>query len=109
MENGSRISVVNETNLGMYVWKINGKYVSDEDGNVMNVVCMRGDLEKLGKLREAAEYYGAGEGQPVFLEGARRITAEEHAEQTQRMKDGQIPDAQDIGNYKDMQRGFFTK
>lgn len=100
--NKSRISVVSETKLGVYVWKLSDdSFVSDEDANVMSISAFKGDLAAIAKIRDAARYYGFSEGEPVFLEGARKITDEELQEQIDRMNRGLVPDPYDIGVYKE--------
>lgn len=97
-----KMSRVSETNLGMYVWLLpSGKYLSDDDNNYMNIVARRGDIKAMAKLREAAIYYGFPDGEPKFIEGARRVNQEERLEQLARQKAGLIPDPFDIGNYKE--------
>jgi hypothetical protein len=104
--NNKKLSVVSETDLGMYIWVVKGedgitRRVENEDGDIMNIVARRGDLQAMMKLAEAARYYGVEGGEPLFIEGARRVSAEEREEQIDRMEQGLIPDPQDIGNYKD--------
>lgn len=103
--NKSRISEVSETNLGVYVWKLpDDTFVSDSDANVMSIACFRGDLGAISKIRQAARHYGFPEGEPVFLEGARKISDEELQEQIYRMNNGLVPDKYDIGVHKEEMR-----
>lgn len=96
------MQVVQETNFGMYVWEtLDGHMVGDDDGNIMNIVAMRGDIQAQKKLQEAARYYGFPDGTAKFLEGVRRVSDEERAQQINRFKEGQVPDELDIGNYRD--------
>lgn len=98
----SRISVVSETDIGLYVWQMpNRQIVTNENRDVMNIPALRGDLSAIAKISSAARKLGINEGSPLFLEGARRITEEELDEQKERMAAGLIPDPYDIGNYKD--------
>lgn len=98
----SKISVVSQTDVGMYLWQMpNGQFVADEDLNFMNIPAMRGDLTAIKKISDAARYYGIEEGAPFFLEGSRRVTDEELEEQKERMRNGLVPDPYDIGVYKD--------
>lgn len=100
--NKSKISVVSETKLGVYVWKLSDDtFVSDTEANVMSITAFRGDLSAISKIRDAALYYGFSDGEPVFLEGARKITDEELEEQISRMNAGLVPDKYDIGVYKE--------
>lgn len=84
---------VEEVPYGMYVWvNPDGEVFADDDNNVMNVFCMKGDRRAIEALTEAARHYGAGPGQPVWWSGKRRITDEELQEQMMREKLGLEPD-----------------
>lgn len=87
---------------GLYVWKkANGKWFTDGEGNVLNIPSMRGDLNQMFKLKQAAMYFGdPGDGQAVFVPGLTRITEEEYTEQFDRMKEGLIPSMNDLGAWK---------
>lgn len=94
--------MVSETKLGVYAWKLpDDSFVADENANVMSIAAFRGDLGAISKIREAARHHGFPEGEPVFLEGARKITDEELQEQIFRMNQGLVPDPYDIGAYKE--------
>lgn len=98
----SKISVVSQTDIGLYIWQMpDGRFVTDEDKNLMNIPAIRGDLAAIKKITDAAKYYGLEEGQPFFLEGSRRATDEELEEQKERLRQGLVPDPYDIGVYKD--------
>ena len=85
-------------NWGVYVWKkSNGRWFTDGNGNILNIPSMKDDLEKLAELRKAAAYYGEPDGEPVFFSGLSRVTDEEYAEQVDRMKEGLIPNLNDLG------------
>lgn len=85
-------------NWGVYVWqKANGKWFTDGNGNILNVPAYRNDEAQLRKLREAAAYYGEPDGKPVFFAGMGRATEEEYSEQIDRMKQGLIPNLNDLG------------
>jgi hypothetical protein len=104
-----RISIVEKkSDWGIYVWKcdLDGKPFGDGQGNIMNIPGRAYDLEKMAKIRKAAEYYGAPEGKVEFMAGVTRVTDEEYAEQTQRMKDGLIPSQTDIGAWMAAEEGF---
>ena len=80
----------------MYVWQNeDGEIFGDDDGNVLNVFCMKGDRRAMKALSDAARYYGAGEGKPIWWSGKRPVTDEELAEQEMRQKLGLIPDPLD--------------
>lgn len=85
-------------NWGVYVWqKSNGKWFTDGEGNILNVPSFRDDQSQLRKLKEAAAHYGEPEGKPVFFAGMGRISDEEYSEQIERMKQGLIPNMNDLG------------
>lgn len=83
---------------GVYVWKkSNGKWFTDGHGSILNIPSMKGDLEKLAELKQAAAYYGEPDGEPVFFSGLSRVTEEEYQEQKDRMAEGLIPNLNDLG------------
>jgi hypothetical protein len=89
-------------NWGLYVYKkSNGKWFTDEDGNVLNIESTRGDIAQIAKLKDAAKYYGDdGEGEAIFVPGLTRVSEEEYSEQLDRMKQGLIPSLNDLGAWK---------
>lgn len=96
---------VEEVPYGMYVWENpDGEVFGDDDGNVMNVFCMKGDRAAMKALSDAARYYGAGEGKPVWWSGKRPITDEELAEQEMRQQLGLVADPLDIAAIRDQER-----
>jgi hypothetical protein len=83
---------------GIYVWKrANGKWFTDGSGNILNIPSMKGDISKLSELKQAAAYHGEPDGEPVFFSGLSRVTDEEYSEQLDRMKEGLIPNLNDLG------------
>lgn len=96
---------VEEVPYGMYVWQCpDGEVLGDDDGNIMNVFCMKGDRKALAALADAARHYGFPEGTPVWWSGKRRITDEELQEQQTREKLGLTADPLDIGAIRDEAR-----
>lgn len=95
----SKISFIDKGyDWGIYVWKkSNGKWFTDGTGSILNIPSMKGDISKLAELKKAAAYYGEPEGEPVFFSGLSRVTEEEYSEQIERMKDGLIPNLNDLG------------
>lgn len=87
---------------GLYVYKkSNGKWFTDGNGNVLNIPSMKGDVNQIAKLKQAAIYHGdEGDGQAVFVPGLTRISEEEYSEQVDRMKNGLIPSMNDLGAWK---------
>ena len=83
---------------GIYAWKLaNGRWFTDGHGNVLNVPSHRGDLEQMAKLSAAAAHYGEPDGEPVFFPGLNRVSDETYSEQIDRMKNGLIPNLNDLG------------
>lgn len=95
------VSVVSETNLGIYVWKLlNGNFVMDNDFNILSIQAFRGDTRSIEKIKQVANNLGL-EGSPYFVEGARKISDIEFDVQRERFFSGLNPDPYDIGMYKD--------
>lgn len=98
----SRISVVEESDIGLYVWELpNGMYLADDDGNLLNIPSRLGDISRMRKIAEVARNLGYGEGTPTFAPGVRRVSDSEHQEQIYRMMNGEIPDEYDMGALRD--------
>jgi hypothetical protein len=91
---------------GLYVYKkANGRWFTDGTGSVLNIPAMRGDLSKIAELKKAAMYYGDdGEGQCVFVPGLNRVSEEQYSEMVDRMKQGLIPNVNDLGAVYDAQQ-----
>jgi len=87
---------------GIYVWKKqNGKWFTDGQGNILNIPSMKGDISKIAELKKAATYYGEPDGEAIFFPGLNRVTDEEYEEQRQRMREGLIPNLNDMGSVYD--------
>lgn len=98
----SKISVVEESNIGLYVWELpNGLYLADDEGNLLNIPSRLGDISRMQKIAKAAASYGFADGKPVFAPGVRRVSDSEQQEQIRRMMNGEIPDEYDIGALRD--------
>jgi hypothetical protein len=83
---------------GLYVWiRENGKPFLDDEGNILNIPSKKNDPAQIAKLKDAATYWGEPNGKPIFYPGLGRITDEEHSEQVDRMKQGLIPNLNDLG------------
>lgn len=102
----SKISQIQETNLGIYIWRMNnGSWLIDNDGNFLSITSFQGDLTAIAKISAAARNIGYGDGQAIFAPGRRKISDSEFEEQMARQEAGLIPDVYDIGVYKeDMQK-----
>ena len=100
--NKSKVSSVSETNIGIYVWELpEGIYLADGQGNVLSIASRRGDIQRMKKICQAAAHHGYPDGNPVFIEGVRKITDEEYHEQIRRMAAGETPDEYDLGALRD--------
>lgn len=87
---------------GVYIWRIDGKPVVDEDFNYLVAPARRGDMNAIRKLTDfVRNELGLTEGGPVFEEGARPINEGEWEEQMARMQNGDTPDLYDLGNLID--------
>lgn len=97
--------VVEEVPYGMYVWQTpDGEVLGDEDGNVMNVFCMKNEQWARDAIADAARHYGFPEGEAVWWSGKRRISDEELEEQELRAKFGLEPDPLNVAAIRDEQR-----
>lgn len=96
--------VVDDPNVkhGVWMWEMpDGSVVMDEDRNILNTIGYKGDVTAAFSLAKAVRSYGITEGRPVFVEGKRRVSEEEHARQRFRMSLGLTPDEQDVGAIND--------
>ena len=78
---------------GLYVYKkSDGRWFTDGNGSVLNIPAMKGDIDKITELRNAAKHYGdEGDGEAVFVPGLTRVSEAEYSEQKQRLREGLIP------------------
>lgn len=95
----SKITILDKKyDWGVYVWiKSNGKPFTDGNNSVLNIPSHRGDVLQIEKLKKAAAHYGHAEGHAEFYPGVARITDEEYSVQLDRMKQGLIPNLNDLG------------
>lgn len=90
---------------GLYFWRLpNGHLFHDGQGNLLNIPSMKHDLSKISELRRAAAHHGQPDGDPWFYAGIKRATDEEYSEQVDRMKNGLIPNLNDLGAIHDAQK-----
>jgi hypothetical protein len=83
---------------GLYFWRLpDGHLFKDEEGRMLNIPSIKGDLGQMAKLRQAAAHYGQPDGEPWFYAGVNRATDEEYDEQIDRLKEGLIPSLNDLG------------
>ena len=84
--------------FGLYFWRLpNGHLFKDDEGRLLNIPSIEGDLSQMTKLMKAAAHYGQPEGTPWFYAGVNRATDEEYQEQLDRLDQGLIPSLNDIG------------
>jgi hypothetical protein len=83
---------------GLYFWKLpDGHLFKDDEGRMLNIPSVKGDLSQMAKLRQAAVHYGQPDGEPWFYAGVNRATDEEYAEQLDRLNEGLLPTMNDLG------------
>lgn len=103
--NTTNKQIIEEVPYGMYVWECSdGEVLGDDEGNVMNVFCMKGDRKAIDAITQAARHYGFPDGKAVWWSGKRPITDEELQEQQTREKLGMIADPLDYGAIRDEMR-----
>lgn len=100
MKNARR-QIIEETDMGLYIWTIDRKPVMDDDGNYLCVPSKKGDVKVISALRNVVYGYLKDmglepQGAPVFLAGRRQITDDEYEEQVSRAKFGLVPDPLDF-------------
>lgn len=90
---------------GLYFWQLpNGHLFHDGEGNFLNIPSMKGDISKMAEIRAAAAHYGQPDGQPWFYAGVQRASDERYSEQVDRMKQGLLPNMDDLGAVADAKR-----
>lgn len=95
----SKITILDKQyDWGIYFWKkANGKPFTDGHGSVLNIPSHRGDQIQIAKLVREATALGQGDGSYEFMPGVSRVSDEEYSEQVDRMKQGLIPNLNDLG------------
>ena len=95
---------------GLYVYKkANGKWFTDGNGSVLNIPSDKNDISRMAELKKTAMHYGdPGDGTCVFVPGLTRISEEEYSEQKDRMRQGLIPNLNDLGAIADAQKTLKT-
>jgi len=84
---------------GVYIWRIDGKAVVNEDLEYLQIASKRGDQTKIDALRKFVnDVLDIHEGEPYFEEGSRPISRDEWEDQMARQKAGEVPDPYDLGN-----------
>jgi hypothetical protein len=96
----TKVRIIDESfsNFGTYVWyKANGKPFTDGHGSALSIEGMKDDKARIKELADAAKYWGQPDGRAVFFPNTRKISDEQHSEQVDRMKQGLIPNLNDLG------------
>lgn len=96
----AKLTVIQEdfSDFGTYIWvKANGKPFTDGSNNVLSIEAYKNDHDRIKELMDAASYYGEPDGQAIFYPNTRQISEETHSEQIDRMKQGFIPNMNDLG------------
>lgn len=98
----SKVTILDKQyDWGIYFWKkANGKPFTDGHGSVLNIPSHRGDQIQIQKLVREATALGQGDGSYEFMPGVSRVSEEEYSEQLDRMKNGLIPNLNDLGAVK---------
>jgi len=95
----SKMQKVRELDYGTCLWQMpDGKYLADDGDHFLSMQGKIGDVEVHMKMHEHAIYWFgdiAKDGKPAWIEGARKVTDNEHDDQNERLRDGQIPDWED--------------
>jgi hypothetical protein len=98
---GRAKAVDDGANFGLYMWQFpDGSYLSDGEGNYLNLPGMRHDIAKMNSVQQTANYYGITEGKVVFMPGQTRVTDMEYEEDMQRFLEGNTPYG-DFGAFAD--------
>lgn len=93
-----RVIEENFSAYGTYVWyKPNGKAFTDGNGSVLSIEGMKDDKARIKQLSDAARHFGQPEGRAMFFPNTKKISDEQHSEQLDRMKQGFIPNLNDLG------------
>lgn len=83
---------------GLYFWRLpDGHLFKDDEGRMLNIPSIKGDISQMAKIRQAAASYGQPDGEPWFYAGVNRATDEEYEEQVDRLNAGLIPSMNDLG------------
>lgn len=99
--------VIEETNLGLYVWEMpDGKWIGDDEGNYMLIESVKGDAQKIMLLRDTAYDFLRNmglepQGRPRFLAGRRKVSDDEYEEMLMRQRAGLVPDKYDVAAIKE--------
>jgi hypothetical protein len=96
-------AVADDFDFGIYMFQFHdGSYLSDGEGNYLNIEGMKFDLQKMNALNNEVRSYGIDMdlGKVVFVPGLSRATEEEYEEDKARFAQGLTPYG-DFGAFKD--------
>lgn len=83
--------IIPESNLGVYLWMLpNGKWLADEDNNLLSCDAVEGDIRVMAAMSAAARSVGYPDGKPVW-QPAHKCSDEEYQEQVDDLKSGKNP------------------
>lgn len=103
----TRISTVEESTYGTYVWETDDKrWLADDEGRFLCVQSEKFDRVKIDALTKAARGYMEDmgvefNGRALFLSGHRPVSDEQYEEQQARQAAGLTPDPFDVGAMQD--------
>jgi hypothetical protein len=91
--------VIVEDEYGVCLWKMqDGSVLGDDDGRFLSLNGKLNDPLTEAKMLKAARYWIGVEadlGGPLWIPGSRKISDEEYDDQSERLRDGEIPDVVD--------------
>ncbi|ASZ74882.1 hypothetical protein FDI69_gp068 [Rhodococcus phage Trina] len=90
--NKKKMHVVEQGNVGMYVWIRKGQDspLANENREILNVPAVKGDLRAIATIQKTAKYLGYPEGNAVWVE-AHRCSEDEYEEQLADFQNGILP------------------
>lgn len=99
-KNLKNVTPIYEDPYGVCLWMMpgDGGILGDEDNNYLSLEGRMNDPIVEEKVRRAAVYHvgdEAGFGTPLWINGSRRCSEEEYAQQLENLENGIIPDVVD--------------
>ena len=90
------VTPVVEDKIGICLWRLpDGQFIGDADGRMLSLQGEVNDIRIEKKMQDSAKYWageGALLGKAVWIPGARQVSDDEAAEQTERFRQGLTPD-----------------
>ena len=91
--------IIPESNLGVYLWMLpNGKWLADEDNNLLSCDSVEGDIRVMAEMAAAARAVGFPDGKAVW-QPAHKCTNEEYEEQLEELRNGKNPNVRIARRY----------